>query len=512
MNDPTTIIDPKLGERSVLYLPAEAPMPPAVEDLQRRGTIQVKRLPEVIKKPGQLDPNQIHPHGVLYLENKYVVPGGRFNEMYGWDSYFIIRGLLLEGKLELARGMVENFFYEIEHYGCILNANRTYYLSRSQPPFLSSMILAIHDAEKAAGKDNHKWMTKAYGYAVRDHEMWTHEPHCAGSTGLSRFYDFGDGPAPEGIQDEIDHYRAVAAYFINHPHQDRGYVLRNPIESKESAGKIYAVRICDSGIASLDDGCAEIVNVALSHEFYRADRSMRESGFDVTFRFGPHGCATHHFTPVCLNSLLYKTEKDLETMATLLGKTEEAQRWCKTAENRQQRIDKYLWDESRGQYFDYNIEAKGHSSYEYLTTYYPLWVGVATQKQAEAVVSHMSRLERPGGLVMSPYETDSQWDYPYAWAPLQLIAVEGLRRYGFSEAADRISYNFLSMVADNYRKSDIVCEKYNGATRSCQTEVKVGYRMNVVGFGWTNGVFLELLKQLSPEKIDQLSREQLQPA
>ena len=106
--------------------------------------------------------------------------------MYGWDSYFIIRGLLRDGRLELARGMVDNFFFEIEHYGAVLNANRTYYLTRSQPPFLSSMVMAVHDAQKAAGKDDRAWLETAYEYVKRDHDMWTRAPHLAGNTGLSR--------------------------------------------------------------------------------------------------------------------------------------------------------------------------------------------------------------------------------------------------------------------------------------------------------------------------------------
>ncbi|PYX61708.1 MAG: trehalase, partial [Acidobacteria bacterium] len=133
---------------------------------------EVKYLPIEIHRPGEIDVNQIQPPGLLFLENRYVVPGGRFNEMYGWDSYFEILGLLRDGRLDLARGMVENFFFEIEHYGTILNANRTYFLTRSQPPFLTSMIMAVYQAEKAAGKADSGWLAKAYGYASKDYEMW----------------------------------------------------------------------------------------------------------------------------------------------------------------------------------------------------------------------------------------------------------------------------------------------------------------------------------------------------
>src|SRR5258708_23909553 len=123
-------------------------------------------------------------------------------------------------RMELGRGMVENFFFEIEHYGAVLNANRTYYLTRSQPPFLTSMILCVYDAQKAAGKEDRAWLERAYGYAARDHGLRTREPHLAGTTGLSRFYDFGNGAGPESMKDETGHYRQVAACFFG---QQRGF-------------------------------------------------------------------------------------------------------------------------------------------------------------------------------------------------------------------------------------------------------------------------------------------------
>src|SRR5258705_12709319 len=145
--------------------------------------------------------------------------------------------------------MIENFFFEIEHYGTVLNANRSYYLSRSQPPFLTSMILAVYDAEKGAGVDDKKWLERAYTYAAKDWAMWTRAPHLAGDTGLARYYDFGETPAPESLKDETDHYRRVAAYLLNHPEQDRGYLVRKTVSSKDlvtaGGGKNYAVQIFD---------------------------------------------------------------------------------------------------------------------------------------------------------------------------------------------------------------------------------------------------------------------------
>src|SRR5467141_1656483 len=214
--DCKVIVDPKLAAASVLYLPADFDAPADVQEMQKRCNVQVKHLPQVIQRLGEVDTSDLEPPGLLYLDHKYVVPGGRFNEMYGWDSYFIVRGLVEDKRIELARGMVENFFFEIEHYGTVLNANRTYYLTRSQPPFLTSMALGIFNAEKSQGKQDMKLLERTYQYAAKDYQMWTREPHLAGSTGLSRYYDFGEGPAPEVVHGDPQYYRKVAGYFVLH--------------------------------------------------------------------------------------------------------------------------------------------------------------------------------------------------------------------------------------------------------------------------------------------------------
>ena len=513
MEDCTTVVDPKLAQNSVLYLPAEMAITPQVEELRARCHVQVKALPEKITRPGQLDTSKLDPPGLLYLEHKYVVPGGRFNEMYGWDSYFIVRGLVEEGRIDLAKGMIENFFFEIEHYGTVLNANRSYYLSRSQPPFLTSMILSVYNAERKSGKEDKKWLARAYAFAAKDWEMWARDPHLAGETQLARYYDFGDVPAPESLKDETDHYRGVASYFLNHPEQDRGYLQRKAAATKQpfadTVGKIYSVKICDAATAAQQTGCDEAEEISLSKDFYRGDRSMRESGFDVSFRFGPHGAATHHYAAVCLNSLLFKYESDLAAISTMLGNARDSADWKARAMKRGENIQKYLWDASRGMYFDFNIDKKERSTYEYITTFYPMWAGAATKEQAAAVMKNVGKLEKPGGLVMSPYETEGQWDLPYAWAPTQLVAIEGMRKYGYNAEADRISYNFLSMVAENFRHDGTIREKYNAVTRSSETAVKAGYNINVVGFGWTNAVFLVFLRDLPSAMVEKLSEEQL---
>ena len=518
MNECGTVVDTKLAATSVMYLPADFAEPPALKALQKECKFEVKHLPAVIHHPGEVDANTLNPPGLLYLENRYVVPGGRFNEMYGWDSYFIIRGLVSDGRTDLARGMVENFFFEIEHYGNVLNANRSYYLSRSQPPFLTSMILSVYDSEKAAGHEDKKWLARAYAFAAKDHDMWTEAPHLASDTGLSRYFDRGDGPSPESVKDETGHYRDVAAFFLKHPELDDHYLVRKDAGSTSppTFGAQYSVRVCDSGHdasptiakATGHAECETVQDIALAADFYKGDRSMRESGYDISFRFGPFGAGTANYAPVCLNSLLYKTERDLEQISSALGHDEDARKWKRLAEARKEKINKYLWDEKRGMFFDYNFARRERSTYDYITVFCPLWAGLATPEQARAVVKNLSIFERPGGLVMSPHETGGQWDFPYAWAPNQLMANEGMRRYGFNEDADRVSYEFLSTVAENFRHDGTIREKYNAVTRSSETAVTAGYNINIVGFGWTNGVFLNLLHDLPSSLAERLAKEQ----
>ena len=495
------LADPKTEGEPILYLPAGMAAPQGVSDLGKKCGVRIEHLPAKITELGSL--HQTIPEGLLYLANPYVVPGGQFNEMYGWDSYFIILGLLRQHRLEMAKGMVENFFFEIENYGGVLNANRTYYLSRSQPPFLSSMVLAVYDTKKNAGQADSQWLAKAYGYVVRDYEHWNRAPHLAGSTGLSRYFDVDNGPVPEIMVDPSHYYRGVAQYFLIHGGDHERYLA--PVDSAESSADqisqpAYDVFVCDSRTSQPNAKDCGAAKVALTADFYRGDRALRESGFDVTFRFGPFGADTDHYAPVCLNSLLLKTESDLERMSILLGHQEDASRWHQRALARRKLIDQYLWDEKRGLYFDYDFVSGTQSSYEYATTFYPLWAGLASTQQAKMVENNLHLFEQPGGLATSLRESEAQWDYPYGWAPLELLSAEGLRRYGYDADANRISGKFLETVLRNYLRDHTIREKYDVVKRSEDTRIDYGYAQNFTGFGWTNRVFLELLNGLSPEE------------
>jgi len=512
MTECQSIVDPKIATQSVLFLPKDFAEPATLQTLTNNCNVRVDHLPMAIDHLGQIDTSNIDPPGLLYLPNKYVVPGGRFNEMYGWDSYFIICGLLRAGRIELARGMVDNFLFEIEHYGAMLNANRTYYLTRSQPPFLSSMFVDVYQASRKDGADDKAWLDRAYKDLTKDYEMWTHDPHLAGETGLSRYYDFGDGPPPEAVKDETGFYRKVAQYFFFHPAQANGYIVETvPGSGDKVAGAAYKLEVCDAPTTMQRPECEKAREFKLSKDYYKGDRSMRESGFDVSFRFGAFGAATHHYAPVCLNSLLYKTEKDLEQISRWLGRTADADRWSKRAESRKQLITKFLWNEQQGLFYDFDFVNKRMSSYKYASTFYPLWAGLATKEQAQSVVNNLKVFERPGGIPMSTEDTGAQWDLPYGWGNIEMVVIDGLRKYGYNNDADRISYEFLSTVAENFRRDGVIVEKYNVVTRSSEAHAELGYHMNVVGFGWTNAAFLELLHNLPQSMSEKLDAEQNQP-
>jgi alpha,alpha-trehalase len=496
------LVDPKVSSSSVLYLPQDLPEPAIVQRLsQKCPQVRIKRLPKALTGAGQVDVRSLKPQGLLYLEHPYVVPGGMFNEMYGWDSYFIVRGLLRDGRRELAQGMVRNFFFEIQHYGSVLNANRTYYLSRSQPPFLTSMVRAVHEA--LPEEEGRAWLTEAYPLLVRDHGLWVQEAHLAGSTGLSRYFDYGEGPVPELEVDQARYYRDVVSYFSSHPEQGQPFlreVDRDTVPTSATA-PVFLSQVCQRNPGTTV--CTTQRAVTLTEDFYRGDRAMRESGFDISFRFGPFSARTHHFAAVDLNSLLYKAETDLERISTLLGRDTEARSWRERAAKRRALVDRYLWDAQRGMYFDYDTETEQRSTYEYATTFYPLWAGLASPEQARAVAAHLPSFEQAGGLAMSRQETSAQWDLPYGWAPIQLLAVEGLRRYDHDADADRLSRKFLDMVAENFHREGNLREKYDVVKRTTDVQITQGYAHNVIGFGWTNGVFLELwhgLRRASPTK------------
>lgn len=423
-------------------------------------TIEIRKLPE--------DPAGLKEQGLLYLPRPYVVPGGRFNEMYGWDSYFIQLGLLRDREDARARDMADNFLYEIRYYGKILNANRTYYLTRSQPPFLTQMLLGVYRRT-----NDRRWLADAMPAVESYYGFWTSEPHLTPATGLSRYYDAGDGPAPESLSAERD------AQGLTHYERVKEYYRTNKVTDYE-VGEFY-------------DRKRDV----LTDLFYKGDRSMRESGFDPSNRFGPFSVDIIHYDPVCLNSLLYLMEIQTAEILAILGEDSRAATWRKRAADRAAAINRLMWDERDGLYYDYNFAHQTMRRYPFLTTFYPLWAGIASKEQAAAVARNVSKFERPGGLATSTYESGNQWDLPFGWAPLEMIAVEGLRRYGFNADADRISREFLSLMREEYGKVGFIVEKYDVVRRGTDSSsIRYGYQSNQAGFGWTNAVYTRLLDEL----------------
>ena len=495
MSECQSLVDPKVTATPLLYLPYGAPTPLQLQRLSSHCKVEIAHLPHRIKHLGDVKVEEISRPGLLYLPNRYVVPGGRFNEMFGWDSYFIILGLLRDGRIDLAKGMVENFFYEIENYGAVLNANRTYFLTRSQPPFLSSMIRVVYDAEIARDPSpankarQQQWIAHAYPYARRDHDFWLSDIHRAGDTGLARFFDIGEGPVPD-IADHSDYYIDVIKWLVAHPDVHTNYLVQAP-ENPSAAEQAELAKTSCNMTQSVVCKEAWSGGYRLSRDFYKGDRAVRESGFDISFRFQPFSGSTHHYAAVCLNSLLYKYELDLAEFATMLHQTAQIAQWKQEAKARGQAINKYLWNAEKGMFFDYDYTTGEQSSYVYATIFYPLWAGLATKEQATAVDSHLGLLDKPGGLTCSTYASGLQWDLPFGWAPLNWIAVDALQKNAFMDDARKISEQFTNTIRKSFEKEGTIHEKYNVETESSNVQLIAGYQ-NVIGFGWTNAAYVEM--------------------
>jgi alpha,alpha-trehalase len=429
----------------------------------------------------------------------FVVPGGRFNEMYGWDSYFIAVGLALDGRTSLARSMVDNFVYEIEHYGAILNANRTYYLTRSQPPFLTSMALEVYERLPRSASST-EWLGNVLRAAIKEYrEVWM-GPRRLTPTGLSRYFDSGHGAPPEV---EPGHFDSTFKEFAG----ARG-MYAHDFEVGYRSG---------------------VLNVPALNAYFVHDRAMRESGHDTSYRF--ENCCADLVT-VDLNALLFKFESDIAkalerelggSLRLADGTVEKSKAWSDAAERRRALADQYLWNEERGLYVDYDYVRGRKTTFLSATTFYPLWAGLASREQAKRLVDDtLPLLEAPGGIVGSteesrgPISTERpprQWDYPHGWAPHQILVWRGLVNYGYERVAQRLAYRWLYTItvnAANYNGT--VPEKFDVVERSHQVFAEygnVGTKFAYIsreGFGWTNASYQIGLSLLTPELRESLNR------
>jgi alpha,alpha-trehalase len=399
----------------------------------------------------------------------FVVPGGRFNEMYGWDSYFCVLGLLEANRPHLAKSMIQNFIFEIQHYGKILNANRSYYLSRSQPPFLTDMALKTYDMiqNEPGSKD---FLRQAILAAIKEYNsVWVAEPRYDPDSGLSRYRPAGLGIPPET---EAKHFERILTPYA------RKYGM-----TAEELAQQY------------DDGK---INEPDLDEFFLHDRAVRESGHDTSRRLEN---VAGNLATIDLNALLYKYETDisrairtvfqdgLAVPAEFCAQGQEPDRiessasWDQRAERRKARIDAHLWNEEKGLYFDYDTVTKEQTAYECATCLWALWSGVASPHQAALLVSKgLPKFECVGGIVSgsqpSPAEAglNHQWDYPYGWAPHQILAWDGLIRYGFKKDAERLVYRWLYTITRAFVDHDgMVAEKYDVTRPSDPRGIHAGY-------------------------------------
>lgn len=433
----------------VQYLP-EKITPEIVRDMNAKPGLLAVDMEEVV------DPKT----GEKTLRGRpFVVPGGRFNELYGWDSYMESLGLLVNDRVDLAKAMVQNFCFCIKHYGKILNATRSYYLCRSQPPFLTDMTLRVYDKIKhePGALD---FLRQSLLAAIKEYySVWTAEPRLDPVTGLSRYRPEGLGVPPE----------TEAGHFI---HILEPYAKKHNMSFDEF---VYAYNHGEIKEPTLDD-------------YFMHDRAVRESGHDTTYRF--EGICADLAT-IDLNSLLFKYETDiartirnvfhdkfevpddwLATNNPAASKLETSAMWDRRAKRRKLAIDKYLWNEEAGMYFDYNTATRKQCNYESATTFWALWAGVSNPKQAAAMVTKaLPKLEAFGGLLSGTKESrgeiglerpNRQWDYPYGWAPQQILAWTGLYRYGFNEEAERLAYKWLFMITKAFVDfNGVVVEKYD---------------------------------------------------
>jgi len=409
-----------------------------------------------------VDPSPYSSH--LALPHPYVVPGGRFQEVYYWDSYFTMLGFG-PPQAELKRNMVANFAHQIRTYGHIPNGNRTYYLSRSQPPFFFRMVGLLAPDDPARAFAEYLPELKA------EHAFWMQDGDRA-KTGrparrvvrltdgsiLNRYWDARDAPRDESFREDVEVARASG--------QDERRV-------------------------------------------YRDIRAAAESGWDFSSRWLADGESLHtmqttSIVPVDLNSLLYGLERAIVQGCRVENDLSCVRSYEAQSASRRAAMHRYLWNETTGLFDDYHWPDQQLMGHVTAATLYPLFVGLATDVQASRVAEVVgAELVRDGGVVSTDRTTGEQWDAPNGWAPLQWIAVTGLRRYGHDVLAETIARRWLELVSSVYAETGKLLEKYNVVTL---TSGGGGEYPLQDGFGWTNGVTTALLRMYPCEtcpKVDQ---------
>jgi alpha,alpha-trehalase len=420
------------------YLSANKPLLQHIEDL---WTV-LKRSPAV--QSGTLVP----------LPYPYIVPGGRFREIFYWDSYFTMLGLQVVRHIDLIESMVNNFASLAIRIGHIPNGNRTYFLSRSQPPFFSFMVELL--AEEKGPEILIQYLPaleKEYAFWMDGVEKLSGEKNCYrhvvllpdGSI-LNRYWDDRDVVRPE-------------AYF-----EETKLALRSgrPV-----------------------------------HEVHRHLRAACESGWDYCSRWLRDGkqwetIETTHIVPVDLNCLLLHLEELLLKIYSLHNNEAAIQQLQAATHKRFAAIQQYCWNEVEGFYFDYHFIDQQQTGKHSLAAVYPLFCKLASPEQAKRIADLMEeKFLCEGGLISTLVRTGQQWDAPNGWAPLQWIAFAGLRQYGFTELANKVKERWLKTCEKVYNETGKMMEKYD--VMDIDNKAGGGKYPNQDGFGWTNGVYLALL-------------------
>ena len=393
---------------------------------------------------------------LIPLPNSYIVPGGRFREIYYWDSYFTMHGLAASGRMDLVENMLNNFGYLIDETGFIPNGNRTYYLSRSQPPFFGSMVQLYqhHKGTEAAmvylpqlEKEYSFWMNGIKEVSEKDPAN-QHVVRMPDGSILNRYYDMKQEPRPESYAEDV--------------------LLAKHAKTEEKKKILY-----------------------------RDIRAAAESGWDFSSRWFSDGkdMATIHTTdiiPVDLNSLLYQLETTIAELNLAKGNEERAAQFDSLAEKRKLALGKWLWDEEREFYVDYDFKGKNHVRSLTLAAVYPLYYNLASEARAEKVAQKLEKeFLKHGGLVTSLIETGQQWDYPNGWAPLQWLAIKGLENYNRPALSEEITSRWLRVNRRVYQETGKMMEKYN-VVDTTLTGGGGEYPLQD-GFGWTNGVDISLI-------------------
>lgn len=389
---------------------------------------------------------------LLPLPDSYVVPGGRFREIYYWDSYFTMQGLAVSNRYDLIEDMLDNFSFLIDKYGHIPNGNRNYYLSRSQPPYFALMVELLHQKKgdavykkylPALEKEYAFWMdgSNRYPEPGKSYRRVVFMPD--GSI-LNRYYDDNNAPRQESYREDVH-------------------------TAKEYANK---------------DGNA-FVNL----------RAGAESGWDFSSRWFADTVhlstiETTNIIPVDLNSLLYKYEWILSHAAKAAGQEAKSKQYEVKSEKRKAALLKYCWDEEAEFFFDYDFKEKHRTGKWSLAGVMPLFCDAATQDQAEAVKNRIQqKFLRDGGVVTTIYKTGQQWDAPNGWAPLQFITAKGLMNYGHKDLAKTIGERWMAVNEKVFKANGKMLEKYN--VEDISLESGGGEYPTQDGFGWTNGVYLK---------------------